>query len=90
MVVPRLVGELNGSVDPAPIGDIWRDTVVVLDELRPGERYRNEFTGAWLELDAEAEACLIPLESLLEDFPVALYGTAPKRAAGNNLPKGHR
>ncbi|HET9661648.1 MAG TPA: malto-oligosyltrehalose synthase [Thermomicrobiales bacterium] len=90
VVVPRLIGELIDRADQAPIGEIWRGTYLVLDESLADERSVNEFTGTRLRPDVHEGERAIAVESLLENFPVALVGNAPKRAVGSRSPKGIR
>jgi (1->4)-alpha-D-glucan 1-alpha-D-glucosylmutase len=71
VVVPRLVGPLIGGDSGAPIGEPWRDTVVLLDESLRGKRYRNELTGAELET-ADDENPALAVAELLRHFPAAL------------------
>ena len=79
VVVPRLVGQvINGPAD-APTGDIWRDTVVVLEPSQHTTRYRNEFTGELIESTGSDDESTLEVESILSHFPVALLSREPAR-----------
>ena len=72
VVVPRLVSQVIGGAAGAPTGEIWRDTVVLLDDSHRGKRYFNEFTGVVLETRGSDESPMLPVEDVLSTFPVAL------------------
>ena len=63
--VPRLPYKLTGGKRPWPTGEAWGDGRLVLPR---GGRYRNVFTGEWLEgqrLSASAVFCAFPVAWLL-------------------------
>lgn len=77
VVVPRLVGPLIDGDAGAPIGDVWRDTAIVLGETAHGMRYRNEFTGIDVDILGDTEPVLT-VDQVLRHFPVALLnGKSP-------------
>jgi len=83
VVVPRLVGQVIGGADGAPVGEVWRETVVLLDATCRGRRYRNEFTGAVLEPTGNAGPTLA-VNDVLQHFPVALLSGSTQRTTTRN------
>jgi (1->4)-alpha-D-glucan 1-alpha-D-glucosylmutase len=79
VVVPRLVGQLICGAESAPVGEVWRDTVVLLDASCHGRQYRNEFTGTMLEATGGDMQPALAVDELLNQFPGALLsGSAPR------------
>ena len=72
VVVPRLVGQVMSGSAEAPIGEAWRDTVVLLGPSQRGQRYRNELTGEVVEAIGSDDEPVLDVESILRGFPVAL------------------
>ncbi len=90
VVVPRLVGQvMNGSAD-VPMGEPWRDTVVLLDPSQRGQRYLNEFTGETIESTGSDDELKLEVESILSSFPVALLSRQSTRATRNRNQTGKR
>ena len=67
--VPRFPYRLMNAVEKWPLGTVWGDRRL---EVRYPGRYRNAFTGAVLDLAADA-----PLAQLYAEFPVALLIREP-------------
>lgn len=88
MAVPRLVVQLAGGIERAPMGpDVWGDTYLALPHGLPGQEYRNVFTGEVLAVANVEDAPGLMLGSVLRHFPVALYG-ASREVAGSGPGSG--
>ncbi len=71
VVVPRLVASLCGERGELPLGEAWRDTVLVLPDLPAAEQpLRNLFTG-----ERVAAAAELPAAEVLAGFPVAVLAS---------------
>ena len=79
VIVPRLIGQVTGDTAKAPIGDVWRDTVVLLDGPPRDRRYLNEFTGAITEQSERDAGAMLEVGEVLRDFPVALLSGDSQR-----------
>jgi maltooligosyltrehalose synthase len=66
-VVPRLIAAFDTG-NPAPLGEIWKDTRVDLPPQFAGS-YFNIFTG---EAPRGDEACGLRIADLFPNFPVAI------------------
>jgi (1->4)-alpha-D-glucan 1-alpha-D-glucosylmutase len=73
-VAPRLLVRLVGTSGPGlPLGgDVWGETRLDLGAARPGDRFRDAFTGAILEPEERDGRASLALAALLARFPVAL------------------
>ncbi len=89
VVVPRLVGQVMGGACDAPVGDLWRDTVIVLG-AHGSRRYRNAFTGISVDVSNYADELVLEAASVLEHFPVALLDFHSRDEFGNDRPIDRR
>jgi (1->4)-alpha-D-glucan 1-alpha-D-glucosylmutase len=88
IAVPRLVAGLIGNTDRPPVGpEIWSDTEILLPAQARGTHFRNLFTGETIAVrstDEPGGGCLLPVATVLRQFPVAvlehLDGTATEPA----------
>jgi (1->4)-alpha-D-glucan 1-alpha-D-glucosylmutase len=88
VAVPRLVAGLIGNTDRPPVGpEIWSDTEILLPAQARGTHFRNLFTGETVAVrstDEPGGGCLLPVATVLSQFPVAvlehLDGTATEPA----------
>jgi (1->4)-alpha-D-glucan 1-alpha-D-glucosylmutase len=72
LVVPRLVVQLSGGREVAPLGaDIWQDTALQLPDEHAGRLWQNVFTGE------TQQGKSLPVASVLSSFPVALLVDEP-------------
>ena len=67
VIVPRLIALLTEGEQQPPVGAVWGDTTLRLDD-HGGRHARNLFTGEVLPLESST-----PLSALLSRFPVGLY-----------------
>jgi len=67
VIVPRLVALLSEGQEVPPLGDVWGDTVLRLDEFA-GKTARNRFTDEAITLERETA-----ISALLGRFPGGLY-----------------
>ncbi|MBI1255838.1 MAG: malto-oligosyltrehalose synthase [Chloroflexi bacterium] len=67
VIAPRLIALLTEGQQTPPIGAVWNDTVLKLDEYA-GKTARSLFTDEAIPLDGST-----PLASLLRRFPVGLF-----------------
>jgi (1->4)-alpha-D-glucan 1-alpha-D-glucosylmutase len=75
-IVPRLVlGLTEGAERPPTGGEVWRETLLPLPDAKPGERYRNVFTGEVLTPSSGLGGRTLRLDEVLSEFPVALLGS---------------
>ncbi len=73
-VVPRFVLTLTGGAERLPLGErTWEDTRLLIPESKPGDEYRDLFTGQRLALEADG----LPIAQALHVFPVALLQRSP-------------
>ncbi len=79
VVVPRLVRTLSGEA--APLGDVWADTVLALDETAAPQQYRDVLTGVTTLVRADDARPGLRLSELLSSLPVAVLEPAD-RASG--------
>lgn len=70
-VVPVLNVALTAGAERPPIGEVWRNTRLILPGDAP-DRWRNLFTGEVLAAQGENGVKSIPLAVLCGQFPVAL------------------
>ncbi len=70
-VVPVLNVALTAGAERPPIGDVWRNTRLILPGDAP-DRWRNLFTGEVLAAQGENGVKSIPLAVLCGQFPLAL------------------
>lgn len=86
VVVPRLIASVMPDTISYPHGqEVWGDTTLAVPEFSAqspqelGGSYRNLFTGEIL-VGRDVEGAILPLASILRQFPVALLEQIP---AGN-------
>jgi (1->4)-alpha-D-glucan 1-alpha-D-glucosylmutase len=73
VVVPRLVAGLLNDFDLPPMGpQIWADTQLLLPSCGCSNKYKNSFTGDFLDYQASEGHAKVPLSEILAKFPVAL------------------
>ena len=73
VVVPRLVARLTEGVEQPPLDEpIWEDTRLTLPGSKPGDHWRNVFTGETLSVGGRSDAPSLGLGEILRNFPVAL------------------
>ncbi len=72
------VVRLTGGAERMPVGpEVWKDTRLLLADGRPGERYRNVFTGEVITVgEHDGKACLW-LRDVLHVLPCALLEATP-------------
>jgi (1->4)-alpha-D-glucan 1-alpha-D-glucosylmutase len=75
VVVPRLVVGLGDGQERRPLGDVWGDTELVLPPA-VAKPCRDLFTGAAIEPRRAGDDAVLPMASVLGDFPVALLTNA--------------
>jgi maltooligosyltrehalose synthase len=68
--VPRLCLRLTADRPAWPLGEIWRDTVLVVPENAP-RRWRNALTGTAFTSSVNPDRELA-VASVLDSFPVAM------------------
>jgi len=71
VVVPRLIGSLVRKPAASPVGEIWRDTIIVLPAGAVASSYENIFTGRQLTTRLLEETPALDLADVLADLPVA-------------------
>lgn len=68
IVIPRLTVRVTGFGGPPPIGDLWKETTVILPEELYGLRFRDHLMGkSWY-----VDSAHLPVENLLRHLPVSL------------------
>ncbi|HSY30870.1 MAG TPA: malto-oligosyltrehalose synthase, partial [Verrucomicrobiae bacterium] len=73
VVVPHLVARLLDDADAPPIGErVWQDTEIALPFCTCSEKYRNIFTGEFVETQKMQGEEKLSVSKLLADFPVAV------------------
>ncbi len=70
-VVPRLASRVCG-LDGAPVGGVWKDTLVHIPAEATAEKYRNIFTDEIAEVSEHNGVQAIRIRDALSVFPVAL------------------
>jgi|Deesub1362A_J573_1020465.scaffolds.fasta_scaffold00168_22 (1->4)-alpha-D-glucan 1-alpha-D-glucosylmutase len=70
-IVPRLLTGCLKSYE-LPLGDIWKDTYLLLPEEMAGSAYRNIFTGQTITPIEHEGKNVITLSDVFSSFPVAL------------------
>jgi (1->4)-alpha-D-glucan 1-alpha-D-glucosylmutase len=68
VVAPRLTAKLVGGRPAPPIDGVWSETRLPVDE----GRFRNLYTGEELTTNERDGVSHLPLEAVLQHFPVAL------------------
>jgi (1->4)-alpha-D-glucan 1-alpha-D-glucosylmutase len=72
VVVPRLVFGLTRGAEVPPIGEIWKDTVLILPQSRAGNSFRNVLTGETAAAIEHKGNAALEIAQVLKSFPVAL------------------
>jgi maltooligosyltrehalose synthase len=74
VVVPRFTVGLVGFGGPAPVGDVWQDTHLVLPEAYSTGTWTSPLTRQKLEAEVNSigRPNRLPLAKVLRQFPVAL------------------
>ncbi|HEX4263618.1 MAG TPA: malto-oligosyltrehalose synthase [Verrucomicrobiae bacterium] len=72
VVVPRLVFGLTRGGEVPPLGEFWKDTVLMLPQSRAGSSFRNVLTGeTMVAIEKKGDAAL-EAGRVLRNFPIAL------------------
>jgi (1->4)-alpha-D-glucan 1-alpha-D-glucosylmutase len=88
VVVPRLLAGLLGEEPRPPLGrEVWEDTRVELP-WPAGARFRNAFTAELLEAGSRDGNAALPLERVLQSFPVALLHRAEDPSPSPSMGEG--
>jgi (1->4)-alpha-D-glucan 1-alpha-D-glucosylmutase len=73
VAIPRLVVGLGNGTTKPPLGeDIWQNTRLILPNKRPGDQYRNVFTGEIITVEKGDNLNGLALGEVFGCFPVAL------------------
>lgn len=73
-VVPRLTVRVTGFGGPAPTGELWKDTTLLLPQEFRSHPFQDVLTGAILPSGDQ-----LPLSIILKSLPVALAISSPSR-----------
>src|SRR5205085_2769181 len=72
-VAPRLVFGLADGREVPPTGrEVWRETILPLPQARPGDAFRDVFTGETVKAVEHGGGAALEVAEVLKRFPVAL------------------
>lgn len=89
VIAPRLIGGLLDQTTTAPIGECWKESVVVLDDDNRTSAFRNVFTGEIVPVIETAGGNVIEIAVALKNFPVALLDRIPRESTTRRRERSH-
>ncbi|MGB0910962.1 MAG: malto-oligosyltrehalose synthase, partial [Nitrospirales bacterium] len=76
-MIPRFISNLCQQPGEWPIGtEIWKDTFLRLPHEWVGTQFSNVFTGETIASTQQHDETLLPLDKVLQHFPIALLERA--------------